>query len=281
MRGAVLILYDGDGNRVSETAGGTTTKYLVDDLNPTGFPQVVDEIVGGSVTRTYAYGLSRASENQLVGSTWTPSFYGYDGHGNVRFLANSAGSLTDTYQFDAFGNQIASTGTTPNNFLYSGEQFDSSTSLYQLRARWYRPTLGRFIARDPVEGRKCLPLTLNPYAYAMDDPVDKVDPTGEQAILEYALLLHFIAPFKIRTCKSHECPGRSCGIDNCTSLNGPGGTAVQGFDCIGDKDCCIDEFDKFAAKCKARNWPGYPTRYKPNYDPGSWGNISGQCCKLY
>lgn len=53
---AVSLVYEGDGNRVSETAGGTTTKFLVDDHNPTGLPQVLDEIVNGSVTRTYAYG---------------------------------------------------------------------------------------------------------------------------------------------------------------------------------------------------------------------------------
>src|SRR5258708_24283312 len=119
---SISLLYDGDGNRVSETAGGVTTKFLVDDKNPTGLSQVVDEIVSGSVTRTYAYGLQRISENQLVGSTWTPSFYGYDGHGNVRFLTNSAGTVTDTYQYDAFGMPIKTTGTTPNLFLYSAER---------------------------------------------------------------------------------------------------------------------------------------------------------------
>ncbi|HEY4902818.1 MAG TPA: hypothetical protein VIH89_05035 [Candidatus Sulfotelmatobacter sp.] len=36
------------------------------------------------MTKTYTYGLQRISENQLAGSTWTPSFYGYDGHGNGR-----------------------------------------------------------------------------------------------------------------------------------------------------------------------------------------------------
>jgi len=51
----VAIVYDGDGNRVSETVG-TTTKFLVDDKNPTGLPQVLDEIVSGSVTRTKGYG---------------------------------------------------------------------------------------------------------------------------------------------------------------------------------------------------------------------------------
>ena len=42
--GSVTLVYDGDGNRVSETAGGVTTKYLIDDLNPTGLPQALDEI---------------------------------------------------------------------------------------------------------------------------------------------------------------------------------------------------------------------------------------------
>src|SRR5207245_8039222 len=95
--GAITLAYDGDGNRVSETVGGTTTKYLVDSLNPTHLPQVLDEIVSGSVTRTYAYGHQRISENQQIGGNWTPSFYGYDGHGNVRFLSNTAASVTDSY----------------------------------------------------------------------------------------------------------------------------------------------------------------------------------------
>ena len=84
-RGAVAMAYDGDGNRVSETAAGVTTKYLVDTLNPTGYSQVLDELVSGAVTKTYTDGMQRISENQLSGSTWTPTFYGYDGHGNVRF----------------------------------------------------------------------------------------------------------------------------------------------------------------------------------------------------
>ena len=58
------LVYDGDSNRVSETVGGVTTKYLVDTLNPTHLPQVLDEIVNGAGTWTYAYGLQRISENQ-------------------------------------------------------------------------------------------------------------------------------------------------------------------------------------------------------------------------
>ena len=63
--GAVTIIYDGDGNRVAKTIGGVTTYYLVDDLNPTGYAQVVEELSGSAVTRTYTYGTQRISENQI------------------------------------------------------------------------------------------------------------------------------------------------------------------------------------------------------------------------
>src|SRR5271155_1506469 len=52
----VTMTYDGDGIRVSKTAGGVTTKYLVDTLNPTGYSQVMDEVFSGAVTKTYTYG---------------------------------------------------------------------------------------------------------------------------------------------------------------------------------------------------------------------------------
>ena len=39
----------GDGDRVAKTAGGLITKYLVDDLNPTGYLQVLEEVGSGGV----------------------------------------------------------------------------------------------------------------------------------------------------------------------------------------------------------------------------------------
>ena len=81
--GKVAIAYDAFGNRVSKTVGGVTTQYLVeDDINPTGLPQVFDELVGGAVTRQYTYGLQRISEYLVASST--ASFYGYDGFGRFR-----------------------------------------------------------------------------------------------------------------------------------------------------------------------------------------------------
>ena len=172
------MAYDGDGIRVSETAGGVTTKYLVDSLNPTGYSQVLDEIVNGAVTKTYTYGLRLITENQVSGSTWTSSFYGYDGHGNVRFLTNTSGATGNTYQFDAFGAPIASTGTIANTYLYSGERFDSNLNLYQLRARYYNMLTGRFETMDPVAGKIFDPKTLHKYVLTGNNPVNWIDPRG-------------------------------------------------------------------------------------------------------
>jgi RHS repeat-associated protein len=182
--GYVTLVYDGDGNRVSETVGGVTTNYLVDVQNPTGYAQVVDELQSGTVTRAYSYGLERISESQTLNSTWTPSFYGYDGHGSVRQLTNLSGTVTDTYDYDAFGNLINSTGTTPNVYLFAGEQYDAALGLYYNRARYLNTTTGRFSSMDTDEGNDQDPISLHKYLYADANPVNGTDPTGNQDVIE-------------------------------------------------------------------------------------------------
>ena len=185
--GAVQMLYDGDGNRVAKSVSGVLTRYLVYDLNPTGYVQVVDELTGGVVTRTYTYGLQRISQNQVISSTWTPSFYSYDGSGNVRALTNTAGATTDTYEYDAFGNSFTVSGTTPNEMMYRGEQYDLDLRLYYLRARYCNPLTGRFMSRDPNAGTPLIPAMLHKYLYTGGDPVNHIDPRGRADLFDYAI----------------------------------------------------------------------------------------------
>jgi RHS repeat-associated protein len=172
------MIYDGDGNRAAKTANGTTTRYLVDSLNPTRYAQVVEELVDGAVQRTYTYGRQRINQNQLISSTWTPSFYGYDGSGSVRQLTDSTGTVTDTYSYDAWGNSFGSTGSTPNAYLYRGEQYDSDLTLYYLRARYLNPLSGRFLTKAPDAGTIYIPHSLHQYLYVGANPVNRWDPTG-------------------------------------------------------------------------------------------------------
>ena len=185
--GAVALVYDGDGHRVAKTVNGVTTRYLVDDLNPTGYAQVVEEVVGGAVQREYAYGSQRISQSQFISNTWTTSYYSYDGFGSVRQLTNAAGAVTDSYEYDAFGNSFTISGTTPNNYMYRGEQWDADLGLYYLRARYYNPLTGRFLSRDPENGRRINPKTLQKYLYASGDPVNLLDPTGRATYVKPTL----------------------------------------------------------------------------------------------
>ena len=183
--GTLTLTYNGDGNLVAKTVGGVTTKYLVDDLNPTGYAQVIEEVVGTSVQRTYTYGNSLVSQKQLSGNQ--SSFYGSDAHGSVRLLTNSAGAVTDTYDYEAFGNLISTTGNTTNNYRYSGERFDSDLGAYYLRERYYSPQRGRFLTTDPFAGIINVPRTLHKYQYVGADPVNYTDPSGLTETLEHHL----------------------------------------------------------------------------------------------
>ena len=109
--------------------------------------------------------------------------YLYDGHGSVRQLADENGSVTDTYDYDAFGNLTNSTGNTANNYRYCGEQFDGTTGLYYLRARYMNPSTGTFISMDSYNGSINDPVSLHKYLYANANPVTYSDPSGYSSLL--------------------------------------------------------------------------------------------------
>ena len=199
--GSITMVYDGDGNRVAETVGGVTT-YLIDDRNPTGYPQVIAETSSDGSTRTYVYGLERISQRQFIPSSnsFVVSFYLYDGHSSVRALADSTGAITDTYDYDAHGNLINRTGTTPNDYLFAGEQFDPTLGIYYNRARYYDERRGRFWTMDAVEGSVSDPQSLHKYLYTDANPVSRRDPSGNQGDLtEEAIVTEITAELAIET----------------------------------------------------------------------------------
>jgi len=171
--GAVTYVYDGDGNRVAKTVAGVTTNYLVDTNNPTRYAQVLDELEGGAVVKSFTYGHDLISQRIVSGPL---SFYQYDGHGSVRQLTSTAAAVTDVYDYDAFGNMVYRSGTTPNDYLYSGEQLDAHLGFYYLRARYMNAQSGRFVSMDRYEGENADPLSLHKYVYGNGNPINLSDP---------------------------------------------------------------------------------------------------------
>ena len=98
--------------------------------------------------------------------------------------STSTSSVTDIYEYDAFGNALITTGSTPNDYLYRGEQYDPDLGLYYLRARYYNPATGRFLSRDPLDGQLADSKSMHKYLYADGDPVNGVDPQGREDMFE-------------------------------------------------------------------------------------------------
>ncbi len=173
--------YDFVGSRTSKAtttdSGFDFTKYVLDtncDLT-----QVLAELnADGTEKAYYTRGADLISQER----DGKVSYYLYDGHGSVRMLADENGNVTDTYDYDAFGNLINSTGNTVNNYRYCGEQFDGTTGLYYLRARYMNPNTGTFISMDSYNGSINDPVSLHKYLYANANPVTYSDPSGNAAV---------------------------------------------------------------------------------------------------
>ena len=100
------------------------------------------------------------------------TYYHYNLHGDVVQLTNSSGTVTKNYTYDAFGVEQDASDGDANPFRYCGEQYDSETGNYYLRARYYSPEVGRFTQEDPIMDG------LNWYTYCAGNPVAQSDPTG-------------------------------------------------------------------------------------------------------
>ena len=198
--GQIQYWYDGDGNRVMKAVGGTTTAYCVDDRNPSGYAQVMDEY-SGTWTRSYDYGLGLLAEE--FPQTGVTVYYGMDGHGSVRFLAQTDGTITDTYWYDAYGTIISRSGTTQNNYLYCAQQWDPDLGMYYNRARYLNTDTGRFWSSDSTEGNNEDPLSLHKYLYGADDPVNATDPSGNQIAGEIELCNSFSGVDNVSTPAAH------------------------------------------------------------------------------
>ena len=106
-----------------------------------------------------------------------------DALGSTRGLVDSTEQLTDSYDYTPYGELSNHEGTSENNFLFTGEQLDQETDEYYLRARYYSPSMGRFLSRDSYDGGILEPITLNHYLYAGGSPSMHVDPSGHLSIL--------------------------------------------------------------------------------------------------
>lgn len=177
--------YDGLGNRIERfmrSDGGETSglaRYVHDTTGEISRLMAQTATNPNSVSSYYIYGLTQLSQGSSSSSS--RNYYLEDGMGNVRFLTSSSGSRRSYMDYDPYGNLWRSFADSSSEFTFKGEpEMDLSDPLFYMRARYYDPVTGRFISRDPVSGLKTMPQTQNPYSYAINNPINFSDPSGEQ-----------------------------------------------------------------------------------------------------
>jgi len=166
--GTVSFKYDPFGRRIYKSSSTATSIFAYDGDN------LVEETnSSGTAVARYSQGLN-IDEPLAVLRSGATSYYEQDTLGSVTSLSNVAGALAQTYTFDSFGNQTASSGSLTNWLRFAGREFDSETNLYFNRARYLDPSTGRFINEDFLR----LTDGLSRYTYALNSPVNYFDPLG-------------------------------------------------------------------------------------------------------
>ena len=181
----ISYTYDMAGVRSSKTVG--STKYDFTTLSG-----LVTRQTGGGKTIDFVYD----ENNQPLAMKYNNTLYYYvlNAQGDVIALADQNGNLIAKYSYDPWGKLLS---VTPNGWLdeqnayylevaeanplrYRGYYYDSETGFYYLQSRYYDPEIGRFINADSYASTDATGLlSTNMFAYCENNPVMRVDPTGE------------------------------------------------------------------------------------------------------
>jgi RHS repeat-associated protein len=143
----------------------------------TGYLPLQERNSGNSVTRELAWGLDMGGgiggllELRQTGQNYS---YLYDGKGNVVTVLDNAQTVVAAYAYDDFGSPLAKLGTFEQPMRFSTQPYDETTGLVRYSYRFYAPSLGRWLNRDPIGESG----GLNLYAFVGNNPVNFIDPFG-------------------------------------------------------------------------------------------------------
>jgi RHS repeat-associated protein len=168
----VELFYDGEGRRVIKRVHGTRLTFYV-----SGHFEVVDGI---ETKYIFAGGLRIAKV-----SSGTQHFFHKDHLGSSTLITdNENGRAVETADFLPFGLTRNHTGAHIARHTYTDQEEDAETGLYNYNARLYDPALGMFISPDSIVQNPFDPQALNRYAYARNNPLKYIDPSGHVFVVD-------------------------------------------------------------------------------------------------
>ena len=161
----------------SNAKGYTLTEYI-NDINRENTEVLAEYRSDEKVRQAYTYGESGIGERISVDKSTESSYYLYDGRNSVTGILTETANLTNSYQYDPYGNLTSGTADGVNYYGYNGESTNVKTGLQYLRARYYNAENGTFTTEDSDLGTTENPLTRNRYDYTINNPLNYSDPTG-------------------------------------------------------------------------------------------------------
>lgn len=183
------FVYTAEDQRIATYTGGFW-KWTVRDLDN----KVLRELTstdGGAFTWTKDYVWRNSlllASLQPEGDAVTTYHYHLDHLGSPRRITDASDEIVAFHDYYAFGPEVSGglRETSRTDIKYTGHERDSDDEPYGLdymHARFYAPSLGRFLSLDPVAGKATRPQSWNRYQYALNAPLAYVDPTGEDVVL--------------------------------------------------------------------------------------------------
>lgn len=168
----IAYLYDGADRRIGKQVDGTLVQAFLyqSDLLP-----CAELDAAGNLVSYFVYGSNSHAPDYMVRGGETYRIV-VDHLGSPRAVVNVAtGAVAQRMDFDAFGVVLTDTNPGFQPFGFAGGLYDADTGLVHFGERDYDAAVGRWIAKDPMGFRGA---HTNLYAYAMNDPVNIVDPNG-------------------------------------------------------------------------------------------------------
>jgi RHS repeat-associated protein len=196
--------YDWLGRRLAKTvktwtgtefANPVTTRFVYDlSADQAGGWRLLAELdADNNIVRSYTWGLDLSGTLDDAGGIagllfvtqhpgLTTHFACYDGNGNVVALVDTTSTVSARYEYGPFGEPIGLRGAfaETNPIRWSTKYMDAETELVCYGNRYYSPSLGRWISRDPIEEQD----GNNLYAYVGNNPVNGIDPLGQLTLAE-------------------------------------------------------------------------------------------------
>ena len=169
--------YDAAGRRIWRRADGVAREYVWNLALALSSVSVIRE---DGIDQSYVvYVPSGALLYTIRATDGARNYHHFDEMGNVLYLTDDSGAVTATYANDPYGFPLSTSGLADNPFTWQGAHGvmrEGDTGLYYLRDRYYDSTAARFISRDRI--RSLSPKQINPYQYAMGNPLMNMDPSG-------------------------------------------------------------------------------------------------------